>query len=451
MRSIKPLMRAAIIFAIPLGLSIQSFQSCSSGYRPLSGPNQEVKNEDSEPPPPNLPPPNGNNFYYPPVNNLEKEACDSSTWEHTSSLSAGFNEEKLNEVMNFVKDPSQHTTAFVILHRGRIVREWYSGKINLTEYNSGLTQGLLKVANWDCNSADRIHSASKSMVSIAIGIAEQEGRLKMEDPVSQFLGSWTNLPAIDEDRIHIKHLLTMTSGLDGSPAGGDEFETPEGKIKGILINDKYQAPENSWFYNTTAYHRLFAVIDRVGQSRDQYFKEKIFDRIGMNDSEVLTENIISSGRDMARFGLLMLGNGKWGEDSIVNPEFVRDATSPFLSLPIFSGTSLERMNRSYGFLFWLNGQSSWMSGSCFDSLGQLKPTAKCRAANTDGSFNGSLIKSAPADLIAALGLGDKKIYIVPSLDLVIARHGTPPVGDETQYSESNLDVTLWGKLMEARQ
>lgn len=451
MRSIKPLMRAAIIFAIPLGLSIQSFQSCSSGYLPLSGPDQEARNEDSEPPTPTLPPPNDKSFYYPPVSNSEKEACDSSTWEYTSSLSAGFNEEKLNEVMNFIKEPSQHTTAFVILHRGRIVREWYSGKIDLSDYNSGLTQGLLRVANWDCNSADRIHSASKSMISVAIGIAEQERRLKLEDPVSQFLGGWTNLSSVDEDKIRVKHLLTMTSGLDGAPAGGDGFETPEGKIKGILINDKYQAPENAWFYNTTAYHRLFAVIDRVGQGRDQFFKGKIFDRIGMSDSQVLTENIISSGRDMARFGLLMLGNGNWKDDSVVNSEFVRKATSPFLSLPVFSGTSLERMNRSYGFLFWLNGQSSWMSGACFDNLGLLKPTAKCRAANDSGSFNGSLIKSAPADLIAALGLGDKKIYIVPSLDLVIARHGTPPAGDETQYSESKLDVTLWEKLMEARQ
>ncbi|MBK9037762.1 MAG: serine hydrolase [Bdellovibrionales bacterium] len=220
MRSIKPLMKAAIIFAIPLGLSIQSFQSCSSGYLPLSGPNQEVRNEDSEPPTPTLPPPNDKSFYYPPVSNSEKEACDSSTWEYTSSLSAGFNEEKLNEVMNFIKEPSQHTTAFVILHQGRIVREWYSGKIDLSDYNSGLTQGLLRVANWDCSSADRIHSASKSVVSVAIGIAEQEGRLKLEDPVSQFLGSWTNLSAIDEDKIRIKHLLSMTSGLDGAPAGG---------------------------------------------------------------------------------------------------------------------------------------------------------------------------------------------------------------------------------------
>ncbi|MBK7842629.1 MAG: serine hydrolase [Bdellovibrionales bacterium] len=448
MRYIKSVFAVLVVFAIPYLLS---FQSCSNDFAPhIIHESGTLSGDLPQSPPPSSPPPEGKSLYFPPLNSEASEVCDSSTWEYTSALSAGFNEERLNEFMSFVTNSSQHTTAIVILHRGKIVREWYSGKVDLSEYNSTVSVGKLNVSDWDCNASDMIHSASKSIVSMTIGIAEQEGRLNIEDPVSKFLGRWTNLTT-GEEKIRIKHLLSMTSGLNGSPAGIDRLETPDGRIEGVLIDNKFQPPEVAWFYNTSAYHRLFAVIDSIGSDRASYIKEKIFDQIGMNDSVVSGENIRASGRDMARFGLLILAGGKWKYNIIINEDFVDKATSPFLSLPTFSGVSPDRMNKSYGFLFWLNGQSSWMSGACFNNLGQLKTSLSCQTALNNGDFNKFFIETAPADLIAALGAADKKIYIVPSLELVVARHGTPPSENESGFAESKLDSTLWENLMKARQ
>jgi len=98
---------------------------------------------------------------------------------------------------------------------------------------------------------------------------------------------------------------------------------------------------------------------------------------------------------MSRFGLLILRNGNWNGRSIIGERWVKEAASPSQSL-----------NASYGFLWWLNGQAS-----------HRLPSA------AGGVRQGMLWPDCPRDAFGALGAMDKKIYVVPSLDLVVARHG----------------------------
>jgi hypothetical protein len=61
-----------------------------------------------------------------------------------------------------------------------------------------------------------------------------------------------------------------------------------------------------------------------------------------------------------------------------------------------------------------------------------------------------LIPSAPRDLIAALGKGDKKIYVVPSLDLVVVRHGAEAdANGGNPLALSAFDEQLWQRLRAA--
>ena len=92
-------------------------------------------------------------------------------------------------------------------------------------------------------------------------------------------------------------------------------------------------------------------------------------------------------------------------------------------------TTSQNMNLSYGYLWWLNGKAS-----CMVPQSQLViPT--------------SLAPNAPADMIMALGKGDKKIYVIPSLDAVVVR-----LGDDAGASTlgpSSFDNELWAKLKPA--
>jgi hypothetical protein len=89
--------------------------------------------------------------------------------------------------------------------------------------------------------------------------------------------------------------------------------------------------------------------------------------------------------------------------------------------------SAQNLNPAYGYLWWLNGKSSY-----------ILPTSE--------PFTGALMPNAPADLVAALGYGDKKIYVVKSKDLVVIRHGSPSNAPIT-YALSSFDNVIWKRLM----
>jgi CubicO group peptidase (beta-lactamase class C family) len=127
----------------------------------------------------------------------------------------------------------------------------------------------------------------------------------------------------------------------------------------------------------------------------------------------------STTLSMARYGLLLLGKGKWGNDQIIPEAYYRLMT-----------TSSQTINPSYGYLTWLNGKN------------------KFTLPSSAISFNGSLIPNAPADLFAALGKNDQKIHVVPSLDLVIVRMGNA-AGDEYDNVPITLDKDIWYHLSKA--
>jgi len=96
---------------------------------------------------------------------------------------------------------------------------------------------------------------------------------------------------------------------------------------------------------------------------------------------------------MARFGLLILRNGMWDDRRLVSAAYIKESTA-----------TSQKLNPAYGYLWWLNGKASFKLAGGREGQGMLWP-------------------DCPADAFGALGAQDKKIYVVPSLDLVVARHG----------------------------
>ena len=91
-------------------------------------------------------------------------------------------------------------------------------------------------------------------------------------------------------------------------------------------------------------------------------------------------------------------------------------------------TPSQTLNRSYGYLWWLNGQPSYQLPGPQQTV-----------------FPGPLIPAAPADLIAALGKNDQKIYVVPSLGLVVVRQGNS--AGASRLAASSFDNELWTRIM----
>jgi len=121
-------------------------------------------------------------------------ANSGTEWETTSISELGWNQNAIQPLKDFLVQ--KNTKSFMILVNGRIVLE---------EYFNGHTAN--KYWKWN--------SAGKTLLATTIGIAQQESLLNINNKASDYLGTeWTNMPLEKENLISVRHLLTMTSGID---------------------------------------------------------------------------------------------------------------------------------------------------------------------------------------------------------------------------------------------
>lgn len=319
-------------------------------------------------------------MYFPPLSGND--------WQTKSISSLNWNAGKVQDLLDYLQ--LKNTKSFMILQNGKIVMENYF-------------DGHTATSPWYWA------SAGKTLTSTVTGIAAQEGYININNKVSTYIGNgWTSAPLAKENLITCKNLLTMTSGLDDTL--GDDVSP---------ANLKYKADAGTRW----AYHNVFVKLQDVvsqatGKTWDDYFSTRLKNKIGMSGSWILADNNVvywSTTRSMARFGLLALNNGNWDGATIINPTFFQEATN-----------SSQAINNSYGYLWWLNGKTSY------------------HLPQTQFEFPGSLIPSAPKDTYCALGKNDQKIYVVPSKKLVVIRMGN--AADNANAALSDFDDVLWQKI-----
>jgi CubicO group peptidase (beta-lactamase class C family) len=323
------------------------------------------------------------NLYFPPLTG--------TTWETTTPTSLGWCTDKLDSLKQFLE--RSNTKGFIILKDGRLAIEWYFGSF---------TRDSLWY--WA--------SAGKTLTGFAVGIAQQEGLLKLKDTTSKYLGlGWTSLTRQQEDKITVRHQLSMTTGLDDGVTNSD-CTNPE-----CLV---YKADAGTrWAYQNAPYTLLDKVIESAsGLTLNNFIQTRIRAKIGMGGLFVKIgyNNIhLSNTRSLARFGLLLLNKGVWQATPILtDTSFFRQMTN-----------SSQSLNMAYGYLTWLNGKSSYM------------------VPGLQRVFNGSLTPTAPTDMFSALGKNGQIIHIVPSQKMVVVRVGDAP---DNAAVPILFPIEMWQKL-----
>ena len=255
-----------------------------------------------------------------------------------------------------------------------------------------------------------IASGQKSVVAVLVAIGVERGLLRLDDPVSRHLGSgWSQAAPEEEIAITVWHLLTMTSGL------GDDLS--------------YVAPPGTrWWYSLgPTWHQLKPLLEAAsGQNLQDLTDDWLAGPLGMDESTWIDrpgmtyldgrpfEALLTSARDLARLGSMVLSNGTVAGREVLGAESLTQLVTPS-----------QDLNRAYGLLWWLNGQRP-----------HLRPMA-------DEPIDNILIPDAPVDTVAALGAMGQFCLVAPSRDAVVVRLGFAPRGD---WTGGNVTTELWQTL-----
>lgn len=322
-------------------------------------------------------------LYFPPLTG--------NSWDTISPATLGWCQPRIDSLYDFLE--SRNSKAFIVLKDGKIVLEKYFGTF---------TQDSLWY--WA--------SAGKTITAMAIGIAQQEGLLNINNLSSQYLGvGFSSAPLEKENLITVRNQLTMTSGFDdGVPDNDCTLDT-------CLV---YLADAGTrWAYHNAPYTKLDGVVENAsGLTLNQYVNQKISLPIGMGGTfmQFGYNNVyLSKTRGLARFGLLMLNRGVWNNNAILSD------TSYFNQM---TNTS-QQLNKSYGYLWWLNGKESYM------------------LPGSQTVFNGSAQPNAPDDMYSALGKNGQIINVVPSQNLVMVRIGNIP---QSVFVPNYFNDEIWQKF-----
>ncbi len=253
---------------------------------------------------------------------------------------------------SFARESAEQVTlSLLVVHRGRIVHERYADGVDKTT----------RTRTW---------STAKSIAVTLIGMLVDDGKLSLDAPLGfDFLPDFpaeAAAPAADpRSAITLRHVLNMSSGLQTVDNGGLEYAVGSGmsywagasSVDGARQRALIRAPGTNWDYEN--YDTLLAVyaMKRALGSEKKYHefpRRRLLDPIGMRNTLlstdrfgdfILSSQVYTNARDLARFGLLYLQNGLWNGERLISEEWIDFVRTP--------APATHNRGNFYGGQFWL--------------------------------------------------------------------------------------------------
>ncbi|MEU4612382.1 serine hydrolase domain-containing protein [Streptomyces umbrinus] len=242
---------------------------------------------------------------------------DGGDWSSTAPEAQGMDSTKLRAGLTELGNNASLLSALVIRH-DRLVAERY--------YDGGGAQR-----------SNNVHSVSKSVLQALVHIAVEKGDIRsLDDPVADYLPEYFSEASPDKKTITIRHMLTMRSGLDWTEDSTESrVEKTSNWVRSILGRELVSAPGTTYNYSSGNTHVVSAVLQKAtGMSTCQFAHQYLFGPMGITaehwgrDPQGVFSggyNVYLTPREMAKFGLLYLHDGKWGGRQLVPRGAVRAA------------------------------------------------------------------------------------------------------------------------------
>ena len=198
-------------------------------------------------------------------------------------------------------------------------------------------------------------SACKSIVSIAIGMLIDEGKISLSDKAADFFeGRISVIDKMRTDDITISDLLTMRSGIVFNEA---EAFVSTNWVKSYFSSSVNADHGETFNYNSLNTYILSAIVYRVtGKHLSQFLNECLFEPLEIFETawEKCPMGLEKGGwglymrpEDMAKIGLLVMNGGVWKGRRIVSEKYLREATTAHVTTPLDAGAF------NYGYQIWV--------------------------------------------------------------------------------------------------
>ena len=282
------------------------------------------------------------------------------------------------------KTPQQDTLSLIVLHRGEIILERYA-------------EGI------DRQTRTRTWSTAKSIAVTLFGMLVDDGRMDLDAPLGiEWLPELISPESDPRNAITLRHVLNMSSGLYPVDSFRMEYATGSGlaywagasSVNGARRRGLVREPGTYWDYeNYDTLLATYAMKRALGDeaSYHQFPRLALLDRIGMRNTLlsmdrfgdfILSSQVYTNARDLARFGLLYLQNGVWDGERLISEDWIRFIRTP--------APATAETGNFYGGQWWLVPDD-----------------------RTD----------VPKDAYATSGNRGQYVIVVPSHDVVIVRRG----------------------------
>lgn len=286
-----------------------------------------------------------------------------------------------------------------------------------------LKDGELVYENY-ANGADftqpfRIFSGTKSFWGVLIMCMAQDKLVNLNEPVWETLIEWH--ADARKKRIRLEQLLNQSSGLDTAfyALNSDRVEHKYRYAVGLVCETE---PGATFHYGPGHYYVLGEFITRklettTHENPVEYLKRRLLTPIGIETADWVTDKAgnpympsgaVMTARQWAKFGQFILDGGRADGQQILVPDLLRECFRP------------SPTNPQYGLSFWLNNPVQDHRDWGQQGVLEVPHSLNFEKDDQDRLW---ISKNAPRDMVAAIGAEGQRLYVIPSLKLVIVRLG----------------------------
>ena len=216
---------------------------------------------------------------------------------------------------------------------------------------------------WRSNDKVCLYSGSKTFTSMAIGICQDQGLLKLTDIVLSFFPEYKDIAATNSGNIKIRDLLHMSSGKKEFYFAGDEERMRINDWAKLFFSDPMKGDEGAqFFYSNACTYMLSRIVEKVsGVTLRDFLMPHLFNPLEIFNPQwhscpgghtLGATELFLSNKDFSKLGLVLLNGGKYNDKQIVSEEYIKASRTDTISTEN-CGFEDSESNKGYGYQLWL--------------------------------------------------------------------------------------------------